>query len=148
MDKKSVLQKTEDYFYNLNHEYLKLHRQKEDLFWCTYMGTSDDHDGFAEAESLLNDFISSPQRITQTKEYLATLSESNSDIEHGLKGWLAFFEANSIESESGRKKMAELIKAEANLFAKRQQYKMTFIDENNVEQAASLTVLAANISNS
>ncbi len=34
------------YLNDLNHRYLHLHRVKEDFFWDTYMGISDDHDGF------------------------------------------------------------------------------------------------------
>ena len=41
------------YFEQLNHDYIVVHKTKEDLFWATYMGTSDDHDGFARAESSL-----------------------------------------------------------------------------------------------
>lgn len=35
------------YLDDLNHRYLQLHRVKEDFFWDTYMGISDDHEGSA-----------------------------------------------------------------------------------------------------
>ena len=31
-----------EYFDYLNHAYLAVHKTKEDLFWATYMATSDD----------------------------------------------------------------------------------------------------------
>ncbi|WP_238326223.1 M3 family metallopeptidase [Marinomonas sp. S3726] len=137
-----------DYFNQLNDEYLSLHKEKENLFWQTYMGTSDQHDAFAQAESDLNAFISAPIRITQTREFLAQEDKNDPDTLHGLKGWLSFFEANAIESESGREKMSALIKSEAELFAKRQKYIMHFQNDNGITTPASLTVLSANISNS
>ncbi len=33
------------YLNQLNHRYLNIHRVKEDFFWDTYMGLSDDHVG-------------------------------------------------------------------------------------------------------
>lgn len=136
------------YFHKMNQDYLALHRKKEDLFWTTYMGTSEDHEAFADAESQLSEFISSPLHITQTREYLASLDSREAELSHGLNGWLAFFKANAIESESGRAKMAALIKSEATLFAKRQKYEMYYQDEVGNQIPASLTVLSANISNS
>ena len=34
------------YFDQLNRDYTAVHRTKEDLFWSTYMATSDDQAGF------------------------------------------------------------------------------------------------------
>ena len=39
-----------NYLNRLNADYLQVHRRKEDLFWSTYMGTSDDQAGFTAAE--------------------------------------------------------------------------------------------------
>jgi len=137
------------YFHQLNNDYLKLHRTKEDLFWQTYMGTSNDHEGFAKAESSLIEFISSPSRITQTRQHIKNLdTQIDADIIHGLKGWLSFFQANAIESESASNKMAALIQSEAALFEKRQNYVMHYIDEAGQKVPASPTVLSANIGNS
>ncbi len=138
----------QDYFNQLNEEYLTLHRRKEDLFWSTYMGTSDDHSGFAEAEAEVSTFIASPHRIQETREQLESLQQSaniDKDLEQGLQGWLAFFEANAIESAEGREKMAALIREESALFAKRQNYLMYCENDEGERQEASLTVLATNI---
>jgi len=138
----------QQYFEKLNSDYLILHRTKEDLFWSTYMGTSDQHDAFAEAEKTLQSFISNPLRIQEIREQLKVVDLSTSfsnELAQGLNGWLAFFEANAIESESGREKMAALIQSESELFAKRQNYLMHMEDEQGTKQQASLTVLATNI---
>lgn len=142
----------QQYFDQLNQDYLALHRSKEDLFWDTYMGTSKAHDEFAQAESELQRFIADPSRIPAIRTQLKISSESadlNDDskkaLEKGLQGWLAFFEANAIESEVGREKMAELIKFESRLFADRQNYIMHCEDEKGLKHPASLTVLATNI---
>ena len=140
--------KPQDYFKQLNENYLQLHRRKEDLFWTTYMGTSDDHSGFADAEAALSTFISDPERIQAIRAQLQTLQQSTAPDQaliQGLSGWLAFFEANAIESEQGRQQMAELIHAESELFGKRQNYLMYFENAQGERQQASLTVLGASI---
>ncbi len=40
-----------DYLNDLNQRYLAIHRTKEDFFWETYMGISDDHDGSTQAQT-------------------------------------------------------------------------------------------------
>ncbi|WP_019616514.1 M3 family metallopeptidase [Psychromonas ossibalaenae] len=136
------------YFKQLNDNYLQLHRRKEDLFWSTYMGTSEDHSGFAAAEASLSAFIADPERITETRRQLQSLellSEQNENLKQGLSGWLAFFEANAIESEQGRAQMTELIRTESELFAKRQNYLMYFENAQGEREQALLTVLGASI---
>ena len=71
------------YFNSLNNDYLMLHRTKEDLFWSTYMGTNDDHAGFAQAESALNAFISSSARISDIKDILKTVN-NDKGLQKGL----------------------------------------------------------------
>ena len=138
----------QDYFNQLNDDYLALHCRKEDLFWSTYMGTSDDTDGFAKAEAALSEFVANPRRIEVIRAQISSLTQQdNADksIIAGLQGWLAFFEANAIESESGRKQMADLIHSESQLFAKRQNYLMYFQNNDNQRQQASLSVLGATV---
>ena len=45
-----VLQEARAFFDDVNHAYSAVHKAKEDLFWATYMATSDDRAGFARAE--------------------------------------------------------------------------------------------------
>ncbi|MDX2369111.1 MAG: M3 family metallopeptidase, partial [Colwellia sp.] len=143
------MQTAKQYFDLLNNEYLAVHREKEDLFWSTYMATSDRTDDFAESEKHWTDFISNASRIGEIKAYLNDLSGNNQAeslaVQHGLKGWLALFESNALESEVEQKLKAELINAEAILFDKKKNHLMTFIDENGVQVEASSPALAANL---
>lgn len=143
------MQTAKQYFDLLNNEYLAAHREKEDLFWSTYMATSDQTDDFTAAEKRWTDFISNASRIGEIKAYLAELSGNNKEeslaVQHGLKGWLALFESNALESEVEQKLKAELISAEAVLFDKKKNHLMTFIDENGTQVEASLPALAANM---
>jgi oligoendopeptidase F len=143
------MQTAKQYFDLLNSEYLAVHREKEDLFWSTYMATSDQADDFAESEKRWTDFISNAARIGEIKTYLNELSGNNQAeslaVQHGLKGWLALFESNALESEVAQKLKAELISAEAILFEKKKNHQMTFIDEHGVQIEASSPALAANL---
>ena len=111
------------FFTALNHEYAAVHKAKEDLFWATYMGISDDHAGFARAENAFKDFIADPEKLAATREHLQRVTaqpvgpERNALL-HGLNGWRALFEAHVIETEEGRRLMHDIVQAEAELFAR------------------------------
>ena len=113
------------YFDRLNQEYLTIHREKEDLFWTTYMGTSNDTEGFSLAEKKWSHFISSTKQLVSIRATLKALHSKgesdllNGELEKGLKGWLALFEANVLEKEEAKKLKGELIADEASLFEKR-----------------------------
>lgn len=136
------------YLNTLNHQYLSIHRKKEDLFWETYMGTSDDHDSSAKAQTEWTSFLSNPdniaeieqqlveaQSITDTKEKAATIT--------GLQGWLAMFKSHSIESKEARQLKEQLIKFEADLFEKKQNHVMTYTEEKGNSVEGSLPVLSS-----
>ena len=113
---------TRAYFDELNQTYSSVHKTKEELFWTTYMATSDDQAGFARAERAYKEFISDPARLHATRDHVARLQrlppdEERDSLLHGLKGWLALFEANIIDSDEGRTLMRDIIDAEAALFA-------------------------------
>ena len=115
---------TREYFDELNRTYSAVHKTKEDLFWTTYMATSDDQAGFARAEQAYKEFISDPQRLRATRDHVARLQrvppgKERDSLLHGLRGWLALFEANIIDSDEGRSLMRAMIDAEAALFASR-----------------------------
>ncbi|MGR5145025.1 M3 family metallopeptidase [Photobacterium alginatilyticum] len=138
------------YLDSLNQRYLSLHRAKEDFFWETYMGTSDDHEGSARAETQWAAFLSTPTQIIELKEQIAAV-ESLADSDEktqtlvGLKGWLSMFQAHALESEQAQALKAKLIKFEADLFEKKQNHVMNYVDENGNQAEGSLPVLAANI---
>ncbi len=112
------MQRAREYFDYLNRAYLAVHKTKEDLFWSTYMATSDDHEGFARAESAYKEFIADPAKLADTREQIALVRAAPASAErdallHGLTGWLAVFEANIIDSPEGRTRMREIVDAES-----------------------------------
>ena len=137
-------------FETLNHDYLAVHKAKEDLFWSTYMAFSDDHAGFAKAEQAYKEFISDPTRLASVREALASLaidtkSADQQSLEHGLKGWLALFECNIVDSDKARELMRELIDMESALFAKRKDLALHHINEAGVSEEATLSMLSTNL---
>lgn len=137
-------------FESLNHEYLTVHKTKEDLFWSTYMAFSDDHAGFAKAEQAYKSFISDPARLASVREALATLeqkpeSAEKQRLQHGLKGWLALFECNIVDSDAARALMSELIDMESDLFAKRKDLALHHINEAGEREEATLSMLSTNL---
>ena len=144
------MQTAREFFDYLNHAYLAVHKTKEDLFWTTYMGTSDDHEGFVRAESAYKDFIADPAKLVETRERLAAVRATPPGTErdallHGLSGWLAVFEANIVDSPEGRTRMREIVDAESALFEKKRQYEPRHLNERGESEAASLPMLATNL---
>ena len=137
------------YFNQLNYEYSAVHKAKEDLFWSTYMATSDDHAGFARAENAYKAFVSDPAKLQAARNHLARLralpaGEARDALLHGLNGWLALFEANIVDSDEGRVLMRAIIEAEAALFAKRRDLHPRHINEQGESEVATLGMLATN----
>jgi len=135
---------------SLNQRYLSLHRAKEDFFWETYMGTSDDHEGSTQAETEWAAFLSSPAQITELKKQIEAVelladSDEKTQTLIGLNGWLSTFRAHALESDQAQKLKAKLIKFEADLFEKKQNHVMKYVEEDGNEAEGSLPVLAANI---
>jgi hypothetical protein len=144
------MQRAREYFDYLNHAYLAVHKTKEDLFWSTYMATSDDHDGFARAESAYKEFIADPAKLSDTREQLALVravpaSAERDALLHGLSGWLAVFEANIIDSPEGRTLMREIVDAESRLFELKRGHEPRHLNEQGESEVASLPMLATNL---
>ncbi|WFO51002.1 M3 family metallopeptidase [Aeromonas veronii] len=132
-----------NYFNQLNADYLQVHRRKEDLFWSTYMGTSDDQAGFTVAEQAYKAFCANPARLPALREMLAQADED--DLKRGLQGWIAFFECNVIEDPAAAALMDELVAAEAELFARRKGLKLTLLDEQGQQVAGSLPAASTSL---
>jgi oligoendopeptidase F len=137
-------------FDQLNRDYLAVHKTKEDLFWDTYMGISDDNAGFARAEQAYKDFISSPERLAAVRQALAELaaapdSGDKAALQKGLAGWQALFECNILDSDTARDQMRELIDMESALFAKNRQHALTHLNEHGVREEATLGMLLTNM---
>ncbi|EOX4968915.1 M3 family oligoendopeptidase [Vibrio alginolyticus] len=139
-----------DYLNDLNQRYLAIHRTKEDFFWETYMGISDDHDGSTQAQTAWTSFLSNAEQITAIKQQLEA-AESITDPQEkqqtitGLSGWLAMFESHAIEGEKAQALKNQLIAFEAELFEKKQNHVQTFTDENGEQVEGSLPVLSSTI---
>src|SRR5262245_35527387 len=137
------------FFDELNRTYSSVHKTKEDLFWTTYMATSDDQAGFARAERAYKEFISDPARLHATRDHVAQLERlppaaERDAVLHGLKGWRALFDANIIDSEEGRTLMRAIIDAEAALFASKREFTPHHINEHGDSEVATLSMLATN----
>ncbi|MBS4705524.1 M3 family metallopeptidase [Aeromonas veronii] len=131
------------YFNQLNADYLQVHRRKEDLFWSTYMGTSDDQAGFTAAEQAYKALCANPARLPELREMLVQADED--DLKRGLQGWIAFFECNVIEDPAAAALMDELVAAEAALFARRKGLKLTLLDEQGQQIAGSLPAASTSL---
>ncbi|WP_429156257.1 M3 family metallopeptidase [Aeromonas veronii] len=132
-----------NYFNQLNADYLQVHRRKEDLFWSTYMGTSDDQAGFTAAEQAYKAFCANPARLPELREMLAQADED--DLKRGLQGWIVFFECNVIEDPAAAALMDELVAVEAALFARRKGLKLTLLDEQGQQVAGSLPAASTSL---
>lgn len=144
------MQQARDYFNTLNRAYLVVHKTKEDLFWTTYMGTSDDQEAFARAERAYKEFVGDPARLAETRAHVERLratapSAGRDALLHGLRGWLAVFEANIVDSAEGRTRMREIVDAEARLFEQKRGYEPRHLNEQGELEAASLPMLATNL---
>lgn len=147
-----TVREARQFFDRLNREYVRVHEAKEDLFWATYMATSDDHAGFARAEQAYKAFISDPAKLTETRRHIEAVSAAadaahaadRDALLHGLHGWRAFFEAHIIEGDTAASLMAELIEAEAALFARRQALALFHVNEAGEREEATLAMLATN----
>ena len=145
-----VMQRARDYFDYLNRAYLAVHKTKEDLFWTTYMATSNEHEEFVRAESAYKEFIADPAKLAETREQLALVraSDASPDREallHGLTGWLAVFEANIVDSPEGRAHMRAIVDAEAALFEMKRGYEPRHLNDAGELEVASLSMLATNL---
>lgn len=154
-----MLTKTLDHF---NREYVALHVKKEDLFWDTYMGIEKNPEPLEIAERAIKAYVSDPIRFQEVREALAALqaqgplgelhlrelNEEQLKERQGLEGWLAFFQANGIESELGRKLQSEIVQLESDLFGKRSKVRLTYRDQSGVEHEGSTNVMSTNISTS
>lgn len=138
------------YLNDLNHRYLQLHRVKEDFFWDTYMGISDDHDGSTQAQTAWTQFLSAGEQITTIRAQIdAAHNIADPELKQqtltGLKGWLAMFESHALESQSAQQFKARLIQFESDLFEKKQQHPLYYRNEQGEQVEASIVTLSSTI---
>ena len=90
-----------DYLNDLNQRYLIIHRQKEDLFWDTYMGLSDDHESSARSQTKWTNFLSNSEQITAIKQQI-DMVETIADPQERqrTKTWLFYTNPKSRMSKT------------------------------------------------
>ncbi len=138
------------FFDQLNQDYLTLHRKEGELFWLTHTGQSDDHDAHGAAGLARKTFLADPQHLAQSREHLARLEAAAPSAERdalvtGLRGWIATFEGNAMDGERAASLLAELMAMDADLFARRQAYKMHHVGASGKSEEASPSALRANL---
>lgn len=145
------MKKPQDYFNALNHDYLNVHKTKENLFWQNYMGTGDENISaeFSAAETAYKRFIAEPSRLSELRELISglekqTLDDDGKALLHGLQGWYRFFDCNAIEDSKAQALLDEIIQAESALYAKRKQHRLTHINAKGERVNASLGELLTN----
>ena len=138
------------FFDQINQDYLQIHRKEGELFWLTHTGQSDEHDAQRAASLALKTFLADPQLLAQTREHLARVEATQQSAERdalvsGLCGWVAAFEGNALGGERAAALLAELIAMDADLFARRQAYKMHHIGASGRTEEASPAALRSNL---
>jgi hypothetical protein len=115
----------------LTERFTELHTRKEDLFWASKMGLTDDpaatQRGLAEAEIAMNRFLQDPVRLGDLRDF-ERRNEGTAQERTVLGGWIALFAANTIESPEGRKLSEQIVEREGELQQARAKMKLGFTD--------------------
>lgn len=111
----------------LNREYLRLHQEKEDLFWATKMGLTKDYQAFNEAEARLQAFRQDVHRLRHCREMLASEAIEPRQAET-LRGWVHFYEANVIENPEAQRLADKLVTMESDLAKARGEMNLGYVD--------------------
>jgi oligoendopeptidase F len=138
------------FFDQINQDYLQIHREEGEFFWLTHTGQSDEHDAQRAAGLARKTFLADSRLLAQTREHLARVEAARQSAERdalvsGLRGWVAAFEGNAMGSERASTLLAELIAMDADLFARRQAYKMHHIGASGRTEEASPAALRSNL---
>ena len=140
---------------DLNHAYERVHTAKEDAFWTAYMGTADDavaaRSELARREVELQTFLADPQRLRAVRAAIAeaeALLDASPDVPRphaddmtALSGWLATFEAHTIDSAPARALQDEIVALEAALAGERARLELRVRDATGATQPASTVKL-------
>jgi hypothetical protein len=110
---KHLMSPLSKYIDQLNSEFLTVFTRKEDSFWQSKMGLSNDptksQQQTSEAEIAVNRFIQDSTKLIQLRELAKSVAASPEETV-AVGGWEKFFEANAIEDEKA-KQLSELIVA-------------------------------------
>ncbi|MGA7777180.1 MAG: M3 family metallopeptidase [Paraburkholderia sp.] len=138
------------FFDQLNQDYLGLHQTQGELYWATHTGQSDAHDGLAASSLARKTFLADADRIAQSRKHLAALERIDPSVERdaligGLRGWIKAFECNTMGNARAAALQAELLSMDADLFARRQAYRMHHLNAAGQREEASPAALRANL---
>lgn len=123
----------------LQDEYLSLHTPKEDLFWSAKMGLADDpaaaQRAHSEAEIAMNRFLQDPARLAALRAFPA--AEGTAAQRKVLDGWIALFNAHTVESPAARALSEEIVTLEGQLQHARAGMKLGYTDPDTREHVAA-----------
>jgi hypothetical protein len=129
---------------DLADDYLRIHQQKERLFWSIKMGLSQAHDSLKNAELELRDFLSNPKRLRQLRDWRKR-PEIGARVAHKIDGWIEMLSRNCIEDARARALQAELIEAELELEKRRAQFALGYRAPRDGTHVPATSNVLANI---
>lgn len=144
------MKRARHFFDELNRHYLQLLRTEGELHWSTHTGQSDEHRALASASLNRKMFVGDARRLAEVREHLLRLGTADASSERdalisGLRGWVQVFEANAIGTGRAAAMLSELAEMDADLFARRQAYKMSHLDAEGRRGPASPAALRSNL---
>jgi len=129
-------------FTELKETFTQLHLQKEECFWASKMGLTENvsqmNEKLTQAEIAVNRFLQDPERLKTLRELESEpATEQEKKI---LKGWIDFFAVNVIEDPKAKALSEELVSLETKLQEKRGQMNLGFVNPatGKFEKASSI----------
>ncbi len=137
-----------NYIDQLNSEFLQLFTKKENSFWESKMGLSDDpaasQQRTADAEIAVNTFSQDASKLKYLRDLVASTSPTPDDLT-AAKGWEQFFTANAIEEEAAQKLSAEIVELEGKLLVARGGMELGYKDPASGEFKRATTNELSNL---
>ncbi|HEX5136061.1 MAG TPA: M3 family metallopeptidase [Planctomycetota bacterium] len=133
-----------EYVADLSKTYERLHTAKEDAFWTSYMGLSDDADAAQKdldsKEIELKRFLQDPARLKRTREELSRAGKEGvpGDARTALEGWVRTFEAHVIDSAEARRLAEDIVELEGKLARARGAMKLGYRANGEMVEASSV----------
>ena len=140
-------QDTVDLIDQLNRDYETLHTEKEDAFWASYMGLSDNPDEarqtLSDAEIKQNRWLQDPDRLIEIRDRIEASGldqrEPANDAELSLWGWQHTLQAHAIESPEARALSEEVVELETALAGARAKMPLGYqLPDQAVTRASSV----------
>ena len=126
----------------IENQFLKLHQQREDYFWNTYMGIVDQQSELVVAEKALQEFKTNNAFLLEARSVAQQLPNQNPEALI-IKGWLRFFEKNVLESEAALGLLNEIIDLETKIQTEKRNLVSGYHDPKSGDfKEASSNVLA------